>query len=215
MDFEEFIKSLFRLLQNGDNAYFVIYAVATCLLTQALKKLFVNKVKVDVLHKFDVAAVLPFVLGLVFAVTDAFAVKGIRYFNLNVAAAIAVNAATVGALATALFKLVSSLSGKSLNSLMKDDLFGMFYTQLLYYGNVREQLLSKTLTMQDFLAQVKLLAANADRIYSQDLTEDDKRRKLAELLSGVVDEQSVSACVNVLNKALINRAEQSKTDKTK
>ena len=215
MDFEEFIKSLFRLLQNGDNAYFVIYAVATCLLTQALKKLFVNKVKVDVLHKFDVAAVLPFVLGLVFAVTDAFAVKGIRYFNLNVAAAIAVNAATVGALATALFKLISSLSGKSLNSLMKDDLFGMFYTQLLYYGNVRAQLLSKTLSMQDFLAQVKLLAANADKIYSQDLTEDDKRRKLAELLSGVVDEQSVAACVNVLNKALINRAEQSKTDKTK
>lgn len=215
MDFEEFIKSLFRLLQNGDNAYFVIYAVATCLLTQALKKLFVNKVKVDVLHKFDVAAVLPFVLGLVFAVTDAFAVKGIRYFNLNVAAAIAVNAATVGALATALFKLVSSLSGKSLNSLLKDDLFGMFYTQLLYYGNVREQLLSKTLTMQDFLAQVKLLAANADRIYAQDVSEDDKRRKLAELLGGVVDEQSVSACVNVLNKALINRAAQSKTDKTK
>lgn len=215
MDFEEFIKSLFRLLQNGDNAYFVIYAVATCLLTQALKKLFVNKVKVDVLHKFDVAAVLPFVLGLVFAVTDAFAVKGIRYFNLNVAAAIAVNAATVGALATALFKLISSLSGKSLNSLMKDDLFGMFYTQLLYYGNVRAQLLSKTLTMQDFLAQVKLLAANADRIYAQDISEDDKRRKLAELLSGVVDEQSVAACVNVLNKALINRAEQSKTDKTK
>lgn len=215
MDFEEFIKSLFRLLQNGDNAYFVIYAVATCLLTQALKKLFVNKVKVDVLHKFDVAAVLPFVLGLVFAVTDAFAVKGIRYFNLNVAAAIAVNAATVGALATALFKLISSLSGKSLNSLMKDDLFGIFYTQLLYYGNVRAQLLSKTLSMQDFLAQVKLLAANADKIYSQDLTEDDKRRKLAELLSGVVDEQSVAACVNVLNKALINRAEQSKTDKTK
>ena len=215
MDFEEFIKSLFRLLQNGDNAYFVIYAVATCLLTQALKKLFVNKVKVDVLHKFDVAAVLPFVLGLVFAVTDAFAVKGIRYFNLNVAAAIAVNAATVGALATALFKLVSSLSGKSLNSLLKDDLFGMFYTQLLYYGNVRAQLLGKTLTMQDFLAQVKLLAANADRIYAQDISEDDKRRKLAELLGGVVDEQSVSACVNVLNKALINRAAQSKTDKTK
>lgn len=215
MDFEEFIKSLFRLLQNGDNAYFVIYAVATCLLTQALKKLFVNKVKVDVLHRFDVAAVLPFVLGLVFAVTDAFAVKGIRYFNFNVAAAIIVNAATVGALATALFKLVSSLSGRSLNSLLKDDLFGMFYTQLLYYGNVREQLLGKTLTMQDFLAQVKLLAANADKIYAQDLSEDDKRRKLAELLSGVVDEQSVSACVNVLNKALINRAAQSKTDKTK
>ena len=81
MDFEVFIESLLKLFNNGDNAYFVLYAVVTCLLTQVLKKLFVNKVKVDVLHKFDFAVILPFVLGLVFAVADVFWFGGIRYFS--------------------------------------------------------------------------------------------------------------------------------------
>lgn len=213
MDFEVFIESLFKLLKEGGNAYFVIYAVITCLLTQAIKKLFVSKVKVDILHKFDAAVILPFILGLVCAVADVFAVKGIRYFNLKIASNLAVNTATIGALATALFKLVSSLSGKSLSSLLKDDLFGMFYTQLLYYGSVRQQLLDKTVTMQDFIAEVKLVSANARAIYAEDIPEEDKRRKLAELLTGVVDSGSVSACVNVLNKALINAL--SKSNKTK
>ena len=82
-----------------------------------------------------------------------------------------------------------------------------------YYGNVRQQLLDKTITLRDLFAQVKLIAANAEKIYVQDLSEDDKRRKLFELLSGVVDAESISACVNVLNKALINRASQIKADK--
>ena len=201
MDFEVFIESLLKLFNNGDNAYFVLYAVVTCLLTQVLKKLFVNKVRVDVLHKFD------------FAVADVFWFRGIRYFSCGVAVDIAVTAATVGALATALFRLFSSVSGKSLNSLLKDDVFGIFYTQLLYYGNVRQQLLDKTITLRDFFAQVKLIAANAEKIYVQDMSEDDKRRKLFELLNGVVDAESISACVNVLNKALINRAAQVKSDK--
>ena len=213
MDFEVFIESLFKLLKEGDNAYFVIYAVITCLLTQALKKLFVNKVKVDILHKFNVAVILPFVLGLIFAVVDVFVIKGVRTFDCKVATNLAVNTATIGALATALFKLVSSLSGKSLSSLLKDDLFGMFYTQLLYYGNVRQQLLDKTLTLQDFITEVKLVSANALKIYAEDISEEDKRRKLSELLSGVVDDASISACVNVLNKALINASADSKKTK--
>lgn len=212
MDFEVFIESLFKLLKNGDNAYFVIYAVITCLLTQALKKLFVNKVKVDILHKFDVSVILPFILGLIFAVIDVFVFKEVRYFNYKVAVNLAVNTATIGALATALFKLVSSVSGKSLNSLLKDDFFGMFYTQLLYYGNVRQQLLDKTITMQDFISEVKLVASNARTIYAEDISEEDKRRKLSELLSGIVDDESVSTCVNILNKALINALP--KKDKT-
>ena len=212
MDFEIFIESLFKLLTDGDNAFFVIYAVATCLLTQVLKKLFVNKVKVDVLHKFDAAVLIPFVLGAVFAVVDVFAVKGVRTFDCKIALNLLVNAATIGALATALFKLVSSLSGKSLNSMMKDDVFGMFYTQLLYYGNVRRQLTDKTASMSDFVAQVKLLAANAKSIYSADASEDDKRQRLTELLSGIIDSDSIATCVNALNKALINLTDKSKSN---
>lgn len=213
MDFEIFIESLFKLLKESDNAYFVIYAAVTCLLTQAVKKVFVNKVKVDVMHKFDFAVLLPFIFGAVFAVTDVYAVNGVRYFDCNIALNLLVNAATIGALATALFKLLSSMTGKSLSGLMKDDLFGMFYTQLLYYSNVRQQLLDKTTSMSDFVSQVKLLSANAKKIYASDASEDDKRQRLAELLSGIIDGESIATCINALNKALINMTEQSKSDK--
>ncbi|MGN1039845.1 MAG: hypothetical protein ACI4QL_00280, partial [Candidatus Fimimonas sp.] len=70
MDFETFAQQFFAFLKQSDNAYFVLYAVATCIFTQAAKKLFVNKVKVDVLHKFDFAQVLPFLFGGIFTVVD-------------------------------------------------------------------------------------------------------------------------------------------------
>ena len=65
-------------------------------------------------------------------------------------------------------------------------------------------LVNKKLSLQDFLAQVKLVSSNALSIYQSDESEDVKRQKLARLLSGIVDENSVNACVNSLNKALIN-----------
>jgi len=204
MDFEVFIESLLNFIKSSDNAYFVMYAAATCVLTQIAKKLFVSKVKVDVLHKFDFAVILPFIFGAVFAVIDIFAVKRVGVFSIETAADLAVDAAAIGALASTLFKSFSSISGKKLSKLMSDDVFGMFYTQLLYYGNVREQLLNKTITLQGFIDQVKLVSANAADIYKSDETEDVKRQKLAKLLMGIIDEDSVNVCVNVLNKALIN-----------
>ncbi|MCM1534033.1 MAG: hypothetical protein NC099_05220 [Corallococcus sp.] len=203
MDFEVFLDSLFKLINESDNAYFALYAAATCVLTQIFKKIFVNKVKVDVLHKFDFATVLPFIFGAVFAVVDAFAVKGVRYFNLQIALDLVVNCATVGALATAIFKLISSVSGKSLSKLMSDDVFGIFYTQLLYYGNVRQKLLDKSLSLKDFIAEVKLISSNASDIYLDSDDEDVKRGRLVKLLGGIVDDDNITACVNVLNKAMI------------
>lgn len=202
MDFATFISSLFDYVSSSDSAYFVTYAVATCLLTQLVKKLFVSKVKVDVLHKFDFAVVLPFIFGLGFAVLDVFVVKHVRAFSFAIAWRIAVDCVSIGALATAIFKFVSSLSGQSLASLMKNDVFGVFYTQLLYFGNVRQQMLDKTLTMKDFIAEVKLISANAVEIYKSDDNVDVKRSRLAKLLSGIVDEKSIETCVNALNQAL-------------
>ena len=168
MDFEAFFNSLFALLKNSDNMYYVLYALATCLLTQLTKKFIVNKVKVDVLHKFDFAVVLPFVFGLGFATFDQIVVLHAP-FSFNFLLKLVVSATTIGALASVMFKFVSSLSGQSLKSLLKDDLFGIFYTELLYFGNVRTQLMSKEITFKDFVAQVKLLATNAVAIYK---TED-------------------------------------------
>ena len=201
MDFATFVSSLLNLMSSSDSAYFVSYALATCLLTQLVKKLFVSKVKVDVLHKFDFAVVLPFIFGLIFAVVDAFFVKK-SVFDCAVVLRIVVNCATIGALSSASFRFVSSLSGQNLASLMKNDVFGVFYTQLLYFGNVRQQMLDKTLTMKDFIAEVKLISANAVEIYKSDDNVDVKRTRLAKLLSGIVDEKSIETCINAVNQAL-------------
>lgn len=213
MDYETILESLLSMLKSGGNAYFVLYAVATCILTQIVKKLFVSKVKVDVLHKFDFAVILPFILGAAFACLDVFCVSKVSSLSFDVIYRLLVSAAAIGALAGVLFKLCSSLSGKSIKSMLKDDVFGIFYTQLMYFGNVREQLINKKLTLSEFVNQVKLVSTNAVDIYKQDLDENAKRQKLAELLNGIVDEHSVSACLNVLNVALTNYAAKNTADK--
>lgn len=204
MDLETFVESLLRFIQSSDNAYFVLYAVLTCALSQVAKKLFVNKVKVDVLHKFDFAVVLPFVFGALFAVLDVFCVKRVTVFDCKVATSLVVNAAAIGALASTVFKLISSLSGDKLSKLMTDDVFAIFYLQLLYFGNARQQLLSKAITLKQFASEVKLIAANAVDIYKTEDSEEVKRQNLVKLLSGIIDENSVNTCVNSLHKAMVN-----------
>lgn len=201
MDFETFLQQLPTLLKDGNNLYCVLYAVATCILTQITKKIFVNKVKVDVLHKFDFATLLPFLFGTVFAALDLVFVQKMQ-FSWRFAAQLVLSAATVGALASVIFKALSSLSGGSLKSLMKDDVFGVFYTQLLYFGNVREQLLNKQLKLKDFVGQVKLIVQNAKNIYGQDDADAVKKDKLHRLLVGIIDNDSITACVDVLHRAL-------------
>lgn len=203
MDFETFVEALFGFVKNSENFYFLFYATATCLLSQLLKKLLVNKVKVDVLHKFDWAVIFPFVFGVMFAAVDLFVVRKVA-FGCAVITQIAVNGATIGALATMIFKFVSSLTGKSLKSMMKDDLFGVFYTQLLYFGTARKRLKDGSLSFADFIEQVKLVASNAYDIYSDgNCTDEVKREKLGKLLCGIVNDADINTCTNVINRALI------------
>ena len=135
MDYETFITSLFQLLKSSENLYFVCYALLTCLFTQIAKKLFVSKVKVDVLHKFDLAVVLPFVFGGMFAVLDMVVIKHVRPVTFTVVLQMAVSTATIGALASVMFKLISSLGGKNLHTLLKDDAFGIFYPTAVLRNN--------------------------------------------------------------------------------
>lgn len=202
MDFETFLQSLFSLLKSGDNVYYVAYAAVTCLLTQIFKKIFVDKVKVDVLHKFDFAVILPFVFGMIFATIDLVFVKCVR-FSLEFVTKLVVSATTIGALATVIFKFLSSLSGQSLKSLLKDDVFGVFYSQLLYFGNVRQRLLNSEITFKDFISEVKLLSANAVEIYKTDESTEIKKDKLYKLLTGIVDASGLNSCIAVLHDALI------------
>lgn len=213
MDLETFLKSCFSFLKSGDNMYFVLYALVTCLVTQVVKKLFVNKVNSDVLHKFDIASVLPYVFGCALAFVDVFywhvSATGDTFGNVCRAL---VSGATIGALASAMFKFVKSFFGKSLDSMLSDDVFGAFYNQLLYFGNVREQLIGKELSLKDFISQVKLLSENARAIYASDADETEKYNKLHQLLQGVVSDENISACLAVLNKTLLS---VTKSDKNK
>lgn len=214
MDFETFFQSLFSFIKNCDNAYFLAYAVATCIATQLCKKLFVNKVDVDVLHKFDFAVVLPFIFGTVCAVIDEIFIKKVAEFAFSTVMDCAVSGATIGALATVIFKFVSSLSGKSMKSILKDDLFGAFYTQLLYFGSLRQKLISKQLSLADFVSSVKLVCTSATQIYKQNVSAEEKRLKLAQLLKGIIDDQSIDACLDVLDKTMQTfTAEQHTTSK--
>ena len=89
---------------------------------------------------------------------------------------------------------------------MKDDIFGVFYTQLLYFGNARKRLADGTLTLADFIGQVRLIATNATEIYADaEMTDEVKREKLGKLLSGIVQDSDINACTNVINRALIAR----------
>ena len=204
MDLETFVALLRQYLIDSGNLYFILYAVATCLLSQLCKKIFVNKAKVDVMHKFDFAVIFPFIFGLVFSVIDVYLVNGVRIFDFSTAMRIVLYGVAIGAFASTIYKLLKSISGQSLSSLMKNDVFGVIYTQLLYFGNFREQLAKKTLTMSDFIEQVKLISANAESIYKTEDSADVKRCQLAKLLSGIIDEHSINTCINALNEALIS-----------
>ena len=202
MDYETFITSLFNLLKNCQNVYFVVYACLTCLLTQLCKKLFVSKVDVDVLGKFDFAVVLPFIFGVVFAVVDVIFVQTVPQFNFAVVLQTLVSSATIGALASIIFKCFSSISGKSLKNMLKDDCFNIFYNQLMFLGNVRESLVNKQLSMSDFVSQVKILALNAQKIFSKDTSSEEKFLHLCRLLQGIVDEQCIDACAKAILQAM-------------
>ena len=210
MDLETFVALLRQYFLDSGNLYFVMYAIATCLLSQLCKKIFVNKAKVDVFHKFDFAVIFPFIFGLIFAAIDVYLVHGVRNFDFSIASRIVLQGVTIGAFASTIYKLLKSLSGQSLSSLMKNDVFGVIYSQLLYFGSFREQLASKTLTMSDFIEQVKLISANAESIYKSEDSADVKRCQLAKLLSGIIDERSINSCINALNEALISYTSKSK-----
>lgn len=202
MDFETFIEPLFAFLKQGDNLYLVLYAVATCLLTQLIKKLFINKNKVEVLHVFDFAEVLPFLFGVVFAVVDLLFVQH-QAFGWEFAAKLLVTAITVGALATVMFKFASSISGNSLKSLMKDDAFCVFYTQLLYLAEVREKLSSNALSLKEFVSQVKTLAVSAKEIYLASSTDEEKQSQLHSLLTENVGVGVADGCGEFLHRQLL------------
>jgi len=193
MDFETFAKSLAAFLKQSDNLYFVLYSAATCLLTQLVKKLFINKAKTEVLHKFDFAEILPFLFGCVFAVVDLLCVRRFP-FDAAFVGEFFVSSAAIGALATAIFKMFSSLSGKNLKSLQKDESFAIFYAELQILSDVRKKLSDKSVSLKIFVADVQSLATKAKEIYSDDKTEEEKKQSMIAALEQVFGKEVAAQC---------------------
>lgn len=202
MDFETLLKSLNCFLKQSDSLYLMLYAVVDCILTQAVKKLFINKTKAELLHKFDFAEILPFLFGVVFAVVDLLFVLH-EPFGWSFIAKLPVTAVAVGALATVIFKTVSAATGKSLKSLMKDDAFCVFYTQLMFATEIRSRLSSGDLSLSEFVVTVKAAVAGAKEIYSGDKSDEEKLAQLKALLAQNVGENTAESCGEFLHKRLL------------
>lgn len=201
MNVETFLETVFAFIKNSENLFFVLYSVLACLLTQVVKKIFVNRVKVEIFHKFNLAIFLPFVFAIIFASVDRWLFAKIQ-FSLDSVYTVLLHGASIGAMASVMYRFVHTLSGNSLSQLLKDDVFGIFYNQLVYFGSVKSQLESGELKLADFLTQVKVVANNAKVIYQADGEEADKRQKLTELLAGIISTESLSSAVSVIHKAL-------------
>lgn len=203
MDFETFAESLLSFLKQSDNLYLVLYAVTTCILTQIVKKLFIDKTKVEVFHQFNVAEILPFLFGVVLAVVDLLFVQR-EPFGWDFVAKVPVTAVAIGALSSVIFKAFSALSGKNLKSLMKDDEFCVFYAQLLFASEIREKLSDGSMSLQDLVQQVQALADSAKEIYADNETSaEEKKAQLLALLTTAFGETLAQSCVAVLHSQLL------------
>lgn len=211
MDMEVFIRSVLDFIGKSNNFSYVAYSVVVCVLTEIVKKIFVKKVSVDVLHKFDVAVILPFIFGLILAFLDMFVAVGFS-INASMVYSAIVEGLSVGAFATLLFKFCKSLQGTSLSNLLKDDVFGIFYTQMLYFGTAKQQMQEGKLSFSEFLQQVSLVASKAEEIYTTSETDDVKRNKLVQLMGGIVNSQTMVQAVSAIHNALIAHYQQSNTD---
>lgn len=212
MDMEVFIRSVLDFIGKSNNFSYLAYSVLVCVLTEIVKKIFVKKVAVDVMHKFDVAVILPFIFGTLLAFADALCEVELAFTAETVYNAL-VEGLSVGAFATLIFKFGKSISGNSLSNLLKDDVFGIFYTQMLYFGTAKQQMQEGSLTFTEFLQQVQLVASKAQEIYSAEDDDEVKRSKLVQLMGGIVSSQTMSQAVAVIHRALLSHYEKSETNK--
>ena len=93
------------------------------------------------------------------------------------------------------------------------DVFGIFYTQMLYFGTAKQQMQEGSLTFTEFLQQVQLVASKAQEIYSAEDDDEVKRSKLVQLMGGIVSSQTMSQAVAVIHRALLSHYEKSETNK--
>ncbi|MEG1528196.1 MAG: hypothetical protein RR248_00210 [Clostridia bacterium] len=195
---DELIKTVLEL--GASDAYLLIGALCCCFLTAIAKKMLINKVKVDVLHTFDPSTLFPYIFGIVICIVVSLCTNKTKFDIL-----ISLQRGLItGALSTALYHLYQSVNKKGLKSLLKDDLFNLFYNQLLAFTSAPEQLLSKQISLPDLIGQAQTLANSAKSIYTEFTNKEIRTEKLTKLLGGIIDDEDVTNLLPLLDKALAN-----------
>ena len=97
MDFKDTLQDLFGLLSNAESGVFLLFASLTTILVQVIKNSFINKLAIDLKHKFDPTVLLPFLFGMVFAVINFFAIKKVDFCGMDSVVQIVVDGLSIGA----------------------------------------------------------------------------------------------------------------------
>lgn len=205
MDFNTIFESLMALVRHSSGAV-VVYACIVCLLTEVVKRLFIPKLKIDLLNKFDPTIIFPFALGCACSVFHALVVEKTDFvsaFNT-----IVVNGLTIGATATVIYRAASSLFGNNVKKLQKNDVFNLFYTEIFVYSDIKTRLLEGSVTFKDFVLEVKLIAEKASAIYSSDAPAEQKKQRLIVLMSGLVDDGIIYTVADPIHNALMKSTVQ-------
>lgn len=193
----DIFETVTNLVKNGD-AGLVVAACFCCILTGIVKKLS-NKTATDLTHSFDICTIAPFIFGVLLSLAS------IILFGQDRSGGAIYSAIEkglcIGALSTAIYKLWQSVDKSSLKQLCKDDLFNLFYTQLLTFSDTAQRLISGETTLKEIIGEVQTLTTNATKIY-QDKDTQDKQTKLAELMKGIFDDKTVETLLPQLTLAL-------------
>ena len=209
MDFNAIIESLTAIVRHSGSAV-VVYAVVVCILTEIVKKLFIPKLKIDLLNKFDPTIIVPFALGCAASVFHSLAVQGVDLSSAfeNVL----VNGLTIGATSTVLYRMFVSVFCENVKKLKKDEIFNLFYTEIFVYSDIKEKLLDGQTTMKDFVSEVKLVSEKAVAIYQNAETDgDEKKQKLVSLMSGLIDDSVIFKAVEPIHNAMLKTFETTAT----
>ena len=131
MDFKDTLQDLFGLLSNAESGVFLLFASLTTILVQVIKNNFINKLAIDLKHKFDPTVLLPFLFGMVFAVINFFAIKKVDFCGMDSVVQIVVDGLSIGATSVMIYRVFATFDKNNVKTLCKDKVFYILYNQLL------------------------------------------------------------------------------------
>lgn len=202
MDFDVIVKAIFALLQSSESMVFLLSSLVVCVLSRFVKIVFGSKLKTQLLHKFDISVILPFVFGTLAAICNAF-ILDVAGFNASALYGVFVQSLSIGATATILQRLWEMLFSGDLNKLLKDDLFSTIYHEIMFLSSAKDKLLKGEISLENFLQRLIKIKDEVGKIYSNmSMLNEEKTKKLTEIVSVAVDADSLSLVVKNLDAAL-------------